>query len=447
MEYMEKFKEEDFYKDEGWPPEEYSYCKYALPIFGEEKTEDSDYDQFAIVKNAIYPYIRLTKKRGSNHLPCGLATSPSTNGFFATKTDKERDEICPKIAWGITAVFLFNLWYDSAQKDYVLLKPIKEVYTNYYRGYRDSYYQSHSGLKYAHISELEKELSFIEEHLVITKQFWKKSTALEFYSDIYNYAQDAEKGYETFLLERKHEIQKTMNGNNCFSTEICSVFDKPYVKVYFLDDSVAPQAKAVIEALNVVRKVNITESKSSAHPGNTLTVYQKPMVSAEHCEKEVTDVLKRFFANEVVGDMSVRNEAKFAEIETHILEYLNMAVATIDVCVAWFTIDELRDKLLEKAREGVKVRIIIYRDGVNHKNGVDLTGLNYKEYRGERGGIMHDKFCVIDNVHTICGSFNWTRSAEEKNDEDAAFHKEDYRFASEYTKRFNQMWERDGSSE
>ena len=137
---MESFKEEDFYKDEGWPSEEYSYCRYALPIIGEEQAEGSDYDQFALIKNAIYPYIRLTKKRGMSHLPCGLATSPSTNGFFATKTDRERDEICPKIAWGITAVFLSNLKHDSAQEDYVLLKPIKELYADYYRGYRDSYF-------------------------------------------------------------------------------------------------------------------------------------------------------------------------------------------------------------------------------------------------------------------------------------------------------------------
>ena len=445
---MDKYSEDVFYREGGWPTEEYSYCRYALPIVGEKNADESDYDQFALVKNAIYTYIRLTKKRGMSHLPCGMATSPSTNGFFATKTDKERDRVCPKIAWGITATFLSNLKHDSTQEDYVLLKTINEIYADYYRGYRDSYFQTHNGLKYASIPIEEKELSFIEEHLVVTKQLWDKSIPLANYPDLYKYAQDTEKGYENFLLERKYEIQKTMSGNNSFfSTEVCSVFDKSYVKVYFLDDSVAPRAKEVVETLNVVRKVNITESKSGAHPGNTLTVYQKPMVSAEQCEKDVINMLKRFFANEVVGNMHARNEAKFADIEKHILEYLSMAVATIDVCVAWFTIDELRDKLVEKAKEGVKVRIIIYRDGVNHKNGVDLSGLNHKEYRGERGGIMHDKFCVIDNVHTICGSYNWTRNAEDKNDEDAAFHKEDYRFASEYTKRFNQMWERDGNSE
>ena len=271
-----------------------------------------------------------------------------------------------------------------------------------------------------------------------------KEHSLKDYTVLYKYASVAEKTMKIFLGERKREIQNIMGSNNSFSTEICSVFDKPYVKVYLLDDSVAPQVKEVVEALNVVRKVNITESKSAAHLGNTLTVYHKPMVTAEKCEKEVINTLKQYFSNEVAGQMHIHNEAKFSDIERHILEFLDMAVASIDVCVAWFTIEELRDKLLEKAKDGVKVRVIIYRDGVNQTKGVDLSGLNHKEYRGERGGIMHDKFCVIDNVHTICGSYNWTKNAEDKNDEDAAFHREDYKFASEYTKRFNHMWERDG---
>lgn len=444
---MDRFKEEEFYSDNGWPPEEYLYCQYAIPIMGDEKSQKSDYDQFALVKNAIYPYIRLTKSRGNCHLPCGLATSPAIDGTFARKTDKERDDMCPKIAWGLAAVFLSCLRYDSAQKDYVLLKPVNELFAEYYNGCLNSYFHQHNGLKYANVSEGMKELNFIEEHRIISLQLWERSFRLKSYSLLYQYAQDVEKKYEDYLFDRKLEIQKRMNDNDSFGTEICTVFDKPYVKVYFLDDSVAQQAKDVVEALNVVRKVNITESKSQAHPGNTLTVYQKPMVTAQQCEKVVVEALSHFFAKEVVGNMHARNEAKFAEIEKHILEYLDLAVATIDVCVAWFTIDELRDKLLEKAKGGVKVRVIVYRDGVNHTKGVDLTGLNHKEYRGERGGFMHDKFCVIDNVHTICGSYNWTRNAEEKNDEDAAFHREDYLFASEYTKRFNQMWERDGSND
>lgn len=40
------FKEEDFYKDNGWPSERLIYSKYILNIVGD------DYDQFILVVNA-----------------------------------------------------------------------------------------------------------------------------------------------------------------------------------------------------------------------------------------------------------------------------------------------------------------------------------------------------------------------------------------------------------
>lgn len=442
---MEYYSEKEFYQENGGPAESLYYCDYVFYI--DHMTEfGPDYDQFALVMNAMYPYIRLTKKRGQFHFPCGGSSIIASDGSFAKKTDAERDMECPKIAWGFAAVFLANIRYDSQQKDYVLEKDPNILYDEYYKKYWDIYKSSHNGLRLSNILEEQKELDFIEEHIEVIRGFWVKSEPLKKYLDLYKYASDIEKQYEEFLQRHKQLIEsKLMVRNNIFSTEIRVPFEnKPCIKVFFLDDSVAPSAKAVVETLNCVMTVNITESKSKAHPGNTLTVYPKPMVDAKLCEKEVIDGLNCFFSNVTVGNMQPHNEAYFAGIEKQILETLDKALSSVIVCVAWFTNPKLKDKLLEKQAEGIDVKVIIYKDGVNHSRGVDLSELNYKEYRGERGGIMHEKFCVIDNVHTICGSYNWTLNAENKNDEDAAFHLEDYKFASKYTKRFNELWKRDG---
>ena len=200
---MEKYNEEVFYNNNGWPPEEYFYCKYALPIMDEMQTEEDDYDQFALVVNADFPYIRLTKKRGKNHIPCGMAASPATDGFFASKSEIERDDLCPKIALGFVAVFLSTLRYDPKQKDYVLLKPLRELMERYYREYFGVYMQCHDGLKYSSISDEEKELMFIEGHRVVTRQLWGKSTPLKDYTVLYKYASVAEKNYEDFFRGTK----------------------------------------------------------------------------------------------------------------------------------------------------------------------------------------------------------------------------------------------------
>lgn len=74
---------------------------------------------------------------------------------------------------------------------------------------------------------------------------------------------------------------------------------------------------------------------------------------------------------------------------------------------------------------------IIYNDGVNNSKGIDLTPLDHKKLRGERGGILYDNFCVIDNVSAILGSYNWTNNAEFKKDENNIIKKYDVIFLFE----------------
>ncbi|MBR6414603.1 MAG: hypothetical protein IKS22_00670 [Bacteroidales bacterium] len=439
---MDKYNEEDFYSDNGWPPEEYAYCRYVFPVVSESGSDD--YDQFVLITNALYPYIRLTKKRGDNHFPCGREVSPSTDGSFARSTVQERDGSCPKIAWGFIAFFINQLIYDGIQNDYVLQKDLHGVMATYYGEHLKYYLQNHNGLRYSNLSKEQKEQSFVEEHLSIERGLWEKSSPLKSYTLLYEYAKKAEFDYEDYLCKRKLVLKRMLTKtNNHFSTEVRGTFGKTYIKVFFLDDSVASEAKTIVEGIPCVKKVNITQSTSISHSGNTLTVYQKPMVDDQTCKNEVETALNQFFANVKKGNMHPHNEANFAGIEKRILSALDQALASIDVCVAWFTNPVLRDKLLGMRKKGIKVRVIRYKDKINDSRGVDLTGLDFKEVKAERGGVFHDKFCVIDNVTTISGSYNWTQNAEHNNDEDASFQFEDVRFASEYTKRFNQIWERE----
>ncbi len=114
----------------------------------------------------------------------------------------------------------------------------------------------------------------------------------------------------------------------------------------------------------------------------------------------------------------VIKQAHFQDIQDKILVALESAKVSIRVIMAWFTNDTLFNKLVKKYKEGIDVHIAIYDDGVNRKHGVDIAQLPHKMIkRGQRGGLMHDKFCVIDNQIVITGSYNWTDNAEFRNDE------------------------------
>ncbi len=114
----------------------------------------------------------------------------------------------------------------------------------------------------------------------------------------------------------------------------------------------------------------------------------------------------------------VVNQAHFQQIENQILAVLDEAQVSIKLAIAWFTNERIKNKLLEKLNQGIEISIAIYDDGVNNRHGVDLAEFNVTRLRrGLRGGLMHDKFCVIDNQIVITGSYNWTDNAEFRNDE------------------------------
>lgn len=225
-----------------------------------------------------------------------------------------------------------------------------------------------------------------------------------------------------------------------FSTEIRETFSKPYIKVYFMDDSIATDAKMVVERLNVVRAVNITPSSSKDYSGNTLTVYPKSMVDVEDCEKEMVEALNGFFSQGVLADRKpVRNDAYFNGIADKIIKDLDKARVSIHVCMAWFTNQSIADKLVEKYKQGIDVKVVFYDDYTNSKFGVNIDGIPFKAVRGSRGGLMHNKYCVIDNQIVITGSYNWSENAENKNDENTAV-MYDFDGASDYSVEFRKMF-------
>lgn len=226
-----------------------------------------------------------------------------------------------------------------------------------------------------------------------------------------------------------------------YSTEIRKApNNKEYVKVFFLDNNDLIEYKTLLEGCKEVKNVNITKSESKVHGGDTLTVYPKPMVNGKVLENIIDITLDKYLSGIHEEVVSTASEVHFNAIESKILSVLDSAKVSVDLCMAWFTNERLRDKLLEKKAEGCEVRVIRYKDGINQSSGVDLSNINHMEIRGERHGIMHRKYCVIDNQTVLDGTYNWTNNAETKNDEDVLVHKNALELASSYTKEFNRIW-------
>jgi phosphatidylserine/phosphatidylglycerophosphate/cardiolipin synthase-like enzyme len=126
-----------------------------------------------------------------------------------------------------------------------------------------------------------------------------------------------------------------------------------------------------------------------------------------------------------------------------ITKELERAKKTVDVCVFTITDDRVSAAIYDAHRRGVKVRIAT-DDEKAYDPGSDVERL-------ASGGIevrvdepdhhMHHKFAVFDHARLVTGSYNWTRSAAEKNQENVLV-SDDARLVRPYREMFDRLWSR-----
>lgn len=137
----------------------------------------------------------------------------------------------------------------------------------------------------------------------------------------------------------------------------------------------------------------------------------------------------------------MQTEAIFDNIAERIQEEINKAQKSIFIAVAWFTNKKLFFELVNKAKNGCKVSLIISNDAINHNSSIDFNQLligKSKVYKIGNGDteLMHNKFCVIDYSTVITGSYNWSYKAE-NNFENVIITNNDTTLAEQFISEFN----------
>ncbi len=119
----------------------------------------------------------------------------------------------------------------------------------------------------------------------------------------------------------------------------------------------------------------------------------------------------------------MKTQAYFQDIQKEIINQISSAKSSILIAVAWMTDQSIFNVLLKKAKDGVKIELLLVNDEINnektriqHKDLEDFGGCVYFITPTIEGAIMHHKFCVIDDNIVITGSYNWSNRAKQ-NDE------------------------------
>ncbi len=125
-----------------------------------------------------------------------------------------------------------------------------------------------------------------------------------------------------------------------------------------------------------------------------------------------------------------------------IIQQLNTCLTEVDICVFTISDNRIRDAITDAINRGINVRIITDDDKVNDR-GSDIMFLSEK---GAKVKIdhsrhhMHHKFALFDNEVLLSGSYNWTRSATEFNQENIII-TNNIHAVSNYKNEFERLWQ------
>lgn len=139
----------------------------------------------------------------------------------------------------------------------------------------------------------------------------------------------------------------------------------------------------------------------------------------------------------------MQTEAVFENIAERIQQEINKAQKSVFIAVAWFTNKNLFNELVNKARNGCTVSLIISNDNINLNSSIDFEQLvtgKSKVYKIGNGDteLMHNKFCVIDYSTVITGSYNWSYKAE-SNFENVIITNNDTTLAEQFISEFDNI--------
>jgi hypothetical protein len=106
------------------------------------------------------------------------------------------------------------------------------------------------------------------------------------------------------------------------------------------------------------------------------------------------------------------------EIKQRIISETNKATSCISLAMAWFTDRDIANAIIEAKNRNVTVDIILSSNAQNETVKQMFREANISVHAfdtGDERGMMHHKFCLLDDKISINGSYNYSYNASNNN--------------------------------
>lgn len=164
--------------------------------------------------------------------------------------------------------------------------------------------------------------------------------------------------------------------------------------------------------------------------------------NALSCLKWLENVVKAI--DGARGNVLVSQRAYFSpgtECRNAIISLIKKSKHNIEVCVFTISDDKITHALVDACRRGVAVKVISDNDK-SHDKGSDIEFLSRQGIAvklDQSPNHMHHKFAIFDRQNIVNGSFNWTRSASNYNEENIVV-SNDQSLLKQFSQSFDSLW-------
>ncbi|MCG2724655.1 MAG: phospholipase D-like domain-containing protein [Elusimicrobia bacterium] len=129
--------------------------------------------------------------------------------------------------------------------------------------------------------------------------------------------------------------------------------------------------------------------------------------------------------------------------QNHIIAAIKASKKKISATIFSFYSLPVAEALIEAAKRGVDVRMVIDKVQASQSSAIKYVwenGVKLRWTRGHNKGVMHHKYSVMDDKLLMTGSFNWSNNAQNNNFENMFYTTSDY-YIRGFEQEFDEIYE------
>ncbi len=129
-------------------------------------------------------------------------------------------------------------------------------------------------------------------------------------------------------------------------------------------------------------------------------------------------------------------------IAEEIIKQIDSAESCIDIAMYSFTREPVAETIIRAKNRGVKIRILMDKGQTKGKYLMYqfLLDNNIAIIQDRHAGIIHNKIAIINGRILFTGSYNWSKSAEERNEENLLEFIDEEEIIEIYQGRLDYLW-------